>query len=465
MIKKEHLALYLATVVPLVAAVIFVLFAGRPLEPSGAVATVTVPPQSHFTANGAAPFALLLLQMVVVIAVARAVGALFSKIGQQAVIGEIAAGVLLGPSLFGALAPATFAGLFPAASMGNLQLLSQIGLLLFMFVVGMELDLGLMRSRASEAVVISHASIFFPFALGVALAYTLYTSFAPSDVTFMPFALFMGIAMSITAFPVLARLLKERNMTKTAQGNMAIVCAAIGDVTAWCILPFVIAISRAGDLLNAWFTIVLTAIYVAVMFFVVSPALKTLRGRMSTQGVADPAFIAVAFLTLLASAYVTELVGIHALFGAFVAGAVMPSKVSLRALLTERVEAVGTYLLMPLFFAYTGLRTQIGLLDDAHLWTVCGLVVATAVAGKLLGTACAARMVGQSWHDSLTLGALMNTRGLMEVIVLNIGYDLGILSPTMFTMLMLMALLTTCMTAPALNLLERMALRSAVTPA
>jgi len=464
LIKKEHLALYLATVVPLVAAVIVALFAGRSLQPPDAVAaTVTAPPESHFAANATAPFALLLLQMVVVIAVARAVGALFSKIGQLAVIGEIAAGVLLGPSLFGALAPAGFAGLFPAASMGNLQLLSQIGLLLFMFVVGMELDLRLMRSRASEAVVISHASIFFPFALGVALAYALYTSFAPSHVTFVPFALFMGIAMSITAFPVLARILKERHMTKTAEGNMAIVCAAIGDVTAWCILPFVIAISRAGDLVNAWFTIVLTAIYVAVMFFVVSPALKTLRRRMSTPEAAGPAFIAVAFLTLLTSAYVAEIIGIHALFGAFVAGAAMPSKVSLRTLLTERVEAVGTYLLMPLFFAYSGLRTQIGLLDDVRLWTIFGLIVVTAVAGKVLGTACAARLVGQSWHDSLTLGALMNTRGLMELIVLNIGYDLGILSPAMFTMLMLMALLTTCMTAPALNLLERLALRAAVT--
>jgi Kef-type K+ transport system membrane component KefB len=319
-----------------------------------------------------------------------------------------------------------------------------------------------MRRRASEAVVVSHLSIFFPYALGVALAYVLYAPFAPAHVTFVPFALFMGIAMSITAFPVLARILKERDMTKTAEGSMAIVCAAIGDVTAWCILPFVMAISRAGDLLNAWVTILLTAIYAALMLLAVRPALKTLRRRVSTQGVADPAFMAIAFLTLLASAYLAEVIGIHALFGAFVAGAVMPAKVSLRDVLTERVDAVGTYLLMPLFFAYTGLRTQIGLLNDVHLWTACALIVATAVTGKFLGTACAARLVGQSWNDSLKLGALMNTRGLMELIVLNIGYDLGILSPAMFTMLVFMALLTTCMTAPALNLLERMAPRPAV---
>jgi Kef-type K+ transport system membrane component KefB len=461
LIKKQHLAVYMVTVVPLVAAVILIMFFGRSLESPGTVAAASAPAaRFQFAANATAPISILLLQIVVVLAVARFVGTLFTKIGQQAVIGEIAAGVLLGPSLLGAVAPGAFGLLFPAASLGNLQLLSQIGLLLFMFVVGMEIDLGAVRSRASEALVISHVSIFFPYALGVALAYALYASFAPTNVTFIPFALFMGIAMSITAFPVLARILKERNMTKTPEGSMAIVCAAVDDVTAWCILAFVIAIARAGDLVNAWFTIILTSVYALLMLFAVRPALKKLRRRLSPDGAASPSFLAVAFFTLLASAYIAEVIGIHALFGAFLAGAVMPTKVSLRALLTDRVETVSTYLLLPLFFAFTGLRTQVGLLNKPLLWMICGLIIGTAVVGKFVGTAIAARLVGQRWPDSLKLGALMNTRGLMELIVLNIGYDLGILRPEMFTMLVFMALLTTSMTSPALNLIERLAARA-----
>jgi Kef-type K+ transport system membrane component KefB len=343
-----------------------------------------------------------------------------------------------------------------------LQLLSQVGLLLFMFVVGMELDLSAMRSRASEAVVISHASIVFPYALGVLLAYGLYTSFAPPHVTFVPFALFMGIAMSITAFPVLARILKDRGITKTPEGSMAIVCAAVDDVTAWCILAFVIAIARAGGLLNAWATIVLTVIYAAVMLFAVRPALEQLRKRLDPHRTLQPAFLGVVFFTLLGSSYIAEIIGIHALFGAFLAGTVMPSRVSLREMLTDRVEAVGSFLLMPLFFAFTGLRTQVGLLNTAHLWMICALIIGLAVLGKFVGTAVAARLVGQGWNDALRLGALMNTRGLMELIVLNIGYDLGILRPEMFTMLVFMALLTTSMTSPALNFLERARLRSNV---
>jgi Kef-type K+ transport system membrane component KefB len=395
------------------------------------------------------------MQIIVILSVARVVGYIFSRIGQQSVIGEITAGIILGPSLLGWLVPSVFSFLFPATSLPNLQLLSQIGLVLFMFIIGMELDINTLKSRASEAILVSHVSIVFPYFLGVGLAYFLYNTYAPANISFVAFALFMGIAMSITAFPVLARILKERNMTKTPVGSMAIISAAIGDVSAWCILPFVIAIARAGDISNAWFAILLTGVYVLAMLFAVRPVLKKLSERYFTDGSLHGTFTAFVFLVLLASAYTAELIGIHALFGAFLAGAIMPTNISLRNIFTERIEDVSTFLLMPLFFAFTGLRTQIGLLNATHLWVICALIIALAVAGKFIGSAFAAKSIGQSWKDSLSIGALMNTRGLMELIVLNIGYDLGILKPEIFTMMVFMALATTFMTAPALNLIEK----------
>ena len=401
------------------------------------------------------PLSIMLLQIVVILSVARLIGYIFQRIGQQSVIGEITAGIILGPSLLGWLMPDVFSFLFPASSLPNLQLLSQIGLVLFMFIIGMELDINTLKSRASEAILVSHVSIVFPYFLGVGLAYFLYESYAPSNISFVAFGLFMGIAMSITAFPVLARILKERNITKTRAGSMAIISAAIGDVSAWCILPFVIAIARAGDISNAWFSILLTGVYVLAMLFGVRPVLSKLSKRFYAEGNLHSTFTATVFLILLASAYMAEVIGIHALFGAFLAGAIMPNNFSLRNLFTERIEDVSTFLLMPLFFAFTGLRTQIGLLNDTHLWFICSIIVLLAVAGKLIGSAFASKLVGYSLKDSLSIGVLMNTRGLMELIVLNIGYDLGILKPEIFTMMVFMALATTFMTAPALNLIEK----------
>lgn len=453
--KKTHVKLYFLIVLPLLAAIAFLLLKGKQLESALVVAEVkSAIPQGHFLESAAHPLSILLLQIIVILFVARVVGYLFSRIGQQAVIGEITAGIILGPSLLGWLMPGVFAFLFPAASLSNLQLLSQIGLVLFMFIIGMELDINTLKSRASEAILVSHVSIVFPYFLGVLLAWFLYDIYAPDNIAFVPFGLFMGIAMSITAFPVLARILKERNMTKTEAGSMAIICAAIGDVTAWCILPFVIAVSRAGDISNAWFSILLTLAYVLLMLFAVRPVLQKLSERYFKDGSLHNAFTALIFLTLLASAYMAELIGIHALFGAFLAGAVMPQTISLRQIFTERIEDVSTFLLMPLFFAFTGLRTQIGLLNDSNLWLVCALIIVVAISGKFFGSAAAAKLTGQSWKNALSIGALMNTRGLMELIILNIGYDLGILKPEIFTMMVFMALATTFMTAPALHLIE-----------
>lgn len=401
------------------------------------------------------PLALLLAQIITIILVARFFGWICRKIGQPSVIGEIIAGIVLGPSLVGHFFPEYSALLFPAASLGNLQFLSQIGLILFMFVVGMELDLKALQNKANEAVVISHASIVIPFALGTALAYFIYQEFAPENIEFISFSLFLGIAMSITAFPVLARIVQERGIHKTRLGSIVITCAAADDITAWCILAAVIAIVKAGSIGSSLFVIALAAVYVLLMVKVVRPFLKRIGDlKYSRQSLSKPV-VAIFLLTLIISSYATEVIGIHALFGAFMAGAIMPDNAKFRNIFIEKVEDVALVLLLPLFFVFTGLRTQIGVLDDPGLWKITAWIILVAVVGKFLGSALAARFVGQSWRDSLTIGALMNTRGLMELIVLNIGYDLGVLTSEVFTMMVLMALITTTMTGPALNLINR----------
>ncbi|QJB33882.1 cation:proton antiporter [Chitinophaga oryzae] len=397
------------------------------------------------------PLALLLLQIIAIMLVARLFGILANKIKQPAVVGEIIAGVLLGPSLLGWTMPSLSAFLFPAESLKTLQFLSQIGLAFFMFIVGMELDISKIRNKAHDAVMISHASIVVPFFLGVWLAYYLFTTFAPAGVSFLAFALFMGIAMSITAFPVLARIVQERKLTGTPLGTMAITCAAADDVTAWCILAVVVAIVKAGGLVSALITIVLSIVFVAAVLLLVRPWLARTVNRHMSRG-RQKAAISAVFLTLLLSALAAEVIGIHALFGAFLAGVIMPQEAGVKQLLTDKLEDVSVLLLLPIFFVFTGLRTQIGLLNESHLWVVCGMIMLVAVAGKFGGSTLTARLMGQSWRQSVSIGALMNTRGLMELVVLNIGYDLGILSPEIFAMMVLMALATTFMTGPLLDL-------------
>lgn len=401
------------------------------------------------------PLAVLLLQIVTIILVARLFGWICKKIGQPSVIGEMLAGIILGPSLIGMYFPEFFGILFPSSSLGNLKFLSQIGLILFMFIVGMELDLKVLRNKAHDAVVISHASIIIPFTLGVALSYFIYQSFAPDGVQFLSFGLFMGIAMSITAFPVLARIVQERGIQKTKLGTIVITCAAADDITAWCILAAVIAIVKAGSVISSFYTILLSVGYVFLMIRVVRPFLRQVGELHTSKERLSKPVVAIFLLTLIISSYITEAIGIHALFGAFMAGAIMPENVKFRGLFIEKVEDVALVLLLPLFFVFTGLRTQIGLLNDPHLWKITGLIIVVAVTGKFVGSTLAAKFVGQSWKDSLSVGALMNTRGLMELVVLNIGYDLGVLSPQIFTMMVIMALVTTFMTGPALDLINR----------
>jgi Kef-type K+ transport system membrane component KefB len=407
------------------------------------------------THNITHPLAILLLQIITIIIAARTFGFLFNKIGQPTVIGEVVAGIFLGPSILGMLFPEYTAFLFPKVSLPNLQFFSQMGLILFMFVIGMELDLKVLKTKARDAIIISHASIIVPYTLGMGLAFFLYAEFAPANINFLSFSLFMGIAMSITAFPVLARIIQERGMTKTKLGTIALTCAAADDITAWCILASVIAIVKAGSFMSSIFTIALALGYVIVMLKLIKPFINKLGEVYSNKETLSLNIVAIIFGVLLISSYTTEVIGIHALFGAFMAGVIMPPKFSFRRILIEKVEYVSLGLLLPLFFAFSGLRTQIGLLNDSHSWGVCGLIILVAVVGKFGGSMFAAKFVGQSWKDSISIGALMNTRGLMELIVLNIGYDLGVLTPEMFAMMVLMALITTFMTGPALDLINK----------
>ena len=401
------------------------------------------------------PLSILLIQIIAVLLMVRLFGFLFKHIGQPGVIGEIVAGIVLGPSVLGYFFPDVFQALFPPESLTNLELPSQVGLVLFMFVIGMELDFSVLKNKINETLVISHAGILVPFFLGIVASYWIYEEYAAAQTAFLPFALFIGISMSITAFPVLARIIQERNMTKTSLGTLAIASAANDDVTAWCLLAVVIAIAKAGTFASALYAIGLTALYIIIMFMVVRPFLKKVGEVYANQEVINKTFVALILLILIISSTLTEIIGIHALFGAFMAGVVMPPSIGFRKVMMEKVEDIALVFFLPLFFAFTGLRTEIGLINSPALWGVCLLLITVAVAGKLGGCAVAARLVGESWKDSFTIGTLMNTRGLMELVALNIGYEMGVLPPSIFVILVIMALVTTFMTTPLLHLVER----------
>lgn len=399
------------------------------------------------------PLSILLLQVIVILIVARLISSLFLKVGQPVVIGEMIAGIILGPSLLGMLFPEALLFLFPPSSMGTLRLLSQIGVILFMFIVGMEINARQLRDKAHAAVMISHAGIIVPFFLGVVTSLFIYSSYAPSNISFTSFALFMGVAMSVTAFPVLARILEERGMTSSYLGNTAIACAAVDDVTAWCILASVIAIVKVNGIESSALTVLLALTFTAFMLFILKPRLKRVIGEDFEIRKNGNSVVVGALTIAFISAYFTEVIGIHALFGAFLAGTVMPATGEVRSFLRGKLATFCSAALLPLFFAFTGLRTQISLLNDWQSWLACAAIILVAIVGKLGGSMLAARWSAMSWSDSISIGVLMNTRGLMELVVLNIGYDLGILPERIFAMMVIMALVTTCMTGPLLSLI------------
>jgi Kef-type K+ transport system membrane component KefB len=400
---------------------------------------------------GAMNLALLVLQITVVLLASRLVGMLFKKIKQPQVIGEMVAGILLGPSLMGWAAPSLSKVLFPAASLGYLSALSQIGLVFFMFLVGVSLNPGELRKHGHAAVLTSHASIVTPFCLGSALALFLYPRLSTAGVGFVSFALFMGSAMSITAFPVLARILTERNLLRSRMGTLAISCAAVDDVTGWCILAYIVVLIRSGSSPSPlWVTVGGALTYIAVMLAGVKRLLPRLEASFRKQGRLTENALSIMIVLALISALTTERLGIHSLFGAFFMGAIMPKSADFIEAVRNKLESLTVVALLPLFFAYSGLRTSVGMVHG-QLWIYTLLVIATAIAGKFGGSMLAARMAGIAWRDAASLGILMNTRGLMELVALNIGLDIGVISPTVFTIMVLMALVTTFMTSPLLE--------------
>ncbi len=394
----------------------------------------------------------LILQIAVIIIAARAFGLLFRLINQPQVIGEMVAGILLGPSLLGWVAPGVSAFLFPASSLMYLSTLSQVGILIYMFLVGVSLNPKELKSHGHAAILTSHVSIIVPFFLGALLAVGLYPRLSDDGVTFTGFALFMGAAMSITAFPVLARILTDRTMLGTRLGTLAIACAAVDDITGWCILAYIVVAIRAqAGSTPLWVTVGGTIAFALLMIYVVKHLVRRFHTCYERRGQLNEGATALLILFVLLSALITERLGIHLLFGAFLAGAIMPKERAFTRHVLEKFESVTVVLLLPLFFAYTGLRMNLHSLTGVNMWLCCGAIILVAICGKLGGSMIAARAAGVGWKDAMGIGILMNTRGLMELVILNIGLDIGVISPVLFAMMVLMALVTTFMTTPLLE--------------
>lgn len=390
----------------------------------------------------------ILVQLIVVLVVVQIFGHLCGRIGQQWVIGEILAGLALGPSLLGAFLPKLEATLFPSSALPTLQTLGDIGLILYMFSLGARIDTHVMLRQIRKAIVVSLSGIILPLVMGATLAFFLYPGLAGSKANLFSFMLLVGTAVAITAFPVLARLLTERNLLGTKIGTLALTCAAVDDIIAWCLLALVIAVVHARGVASALFTVGLTILFIGLMLVVVRPLLLFADRRIPLK----PLLLALNIILLLLSASATTAIGIHPVFGAFLMGIILPRT----TLFIEQVRSIDrtiSLLFLPLYFVFTGLRTHIGLISGPALWLICLLVLAVACAGKIFGGTFSLRMLGESWREALSLGVLMNTRGLVELIVLNIGLDLGVLSPTLFSMLVIMAIVTTMMASPLLALL------------
>jgi Kef-type K+ transport system membrane component KefB len=396
----------------------------------------------------------LILQIAVILAVCRIAGSVFRRFGQPRVVGEMFAGVLLGPSLLGWMAPGLSAYLFPPASLGFLNALSQIGVVVFVFLVGLGINPSELRRHGHAAVLTSHVSITAPFVLAAFLSLYLYPRLSDDSVAFTSFALFMGSAMSITAFPVLARILAERDLLGSRLGTIAIACAAVDDVTGWCILAYIVVLIRsAHNPASIWITIGGILVFALVMIYGVQRLLRRYETVYRERGHLSENLLALMLLLVLASALCTEWLGIHLLFGSFLMGAIMPKEPRFVQYILDRFETITVTLLLPLFFAFTGLRTNIGLVKGQEMWMYCAFIILVATAGKLGGSMVASWLSGMPVREAAGLGTLMNTRGLMELVILNIGLDIKVISPALFSMMVLMALFTTFMTTPVLAMI------------
>jgi Kef-type K+ transport system membrane component KefB len=396
----------------------------------------------------------LVLQIAVILAVCRVVGTLFRKIHQPRVVGEMFAGIMLGPSFLGWIAPQWSAYLFPPSSLGFLNALSQVGVVIFMFLVGLGINPKELKSQGHAAVLTSHVSITAPFVLASFLSIYLYPKLSDDSVAFTSFALFMGAAMSITAFPVLARILTERDLLQSRLGTVAIACAAVDDVTGWCILAYIVLLIRAAHSATPiWLTVGGLIAFALIMIYGVQQLLRRFATIYRERGELSENVMALMLLLVLCSALCTEWLGLHLLFGAFLMGAIMPKEQKFVRYVLDRFETITVTLLLPLFFAFTGLRTNIGLVKGQEMWIYSGLIILVATAGKLGGSTLASWITGMPLREAAGLGTLMNTRGLMELVILNIGLDIKVISPALFSMMVMMALFTTFMTTPVLELI------------
>ncbi len=403
----------------------------------------------------------LVLQVVVILAACQAIGILFARLHQPRVVGEMVAGIVLGPSLLGWLAPGVSGLIFPPQSLGYLNALSQLGLIVFMFLVGMRFDPRELRSNGYATVLISHVSVALPFVSGAFLALYLYPRFSDAGVPFAGFALFIGTALSITAFPVLARILTDRELLGSRLSHIALACAAINDVIGWCILAGIMAVLRAGHgAHSAWLALGGVVLFVLALFVAVRPLLARFETAYRARGTLGDGVLGLMLMLVLACAFCTEQLGIHLIFGAFLAGVVMPKGSAFVQHVWDRLSGVTIVLLLPLFFAFTGLRTSIGSLGrHPDAWIACGAIVLVATAGKLGGATVAARWAGLPLREAAAVGAMMNTRGLMELLILNIGLDVGVIGGQLFSMMVIMAVGTTLMTTPLLVALGQRAVR------
>lgn len=394
------------------------------------------------------PLLRVLIALAAVLALAALLRPLMLRLGQPPVIGEVIAGIALGPSLLGT----EWSGLIlPADVAPFMRIIADIGVVLYMFIVGLELNLGALRHRAPTLIAISQMGIAVPFALGTVLALFLYPTLSTSSASFTTFAIFMGVAMSITAFPVLARILGDRGMQGSELGALALGCAAVGDVAAWCLLAFAVSVAQS-ELGGGISTLGGVIVYGAAMLIVARPMLVKLNARWA-HGPLPPIGITLVFLGVVVSALATEAIGIHAIFGAFLLGALIPHDGSIAKVFIKHLKPLVIALLLPAFFAYAGMQTRIDLLNSAELWLIGGLIIAVAMFGKIGGTYLAARLRGLTARDSAALGALMNTRGLVELIVLNVGLSYSVISLNLFSMMTIMAIVTTLATTPLLRLI------------
>lgn len=396
----------------------------------------------------------VIVQLVIIIAAARLVGFAFRRyLGQPQVCGEIAAGLLLGPSFLGGFFPGISHAVFPPSAGPIFTILSQLGLILLMFLIGLEFDFGHLRSQGQAALSISLAGILLPFGLGLLVGQVVHSQLH-LEVNRFSFCLFMAVALSITAIPILGRIMIEFNIQRTRLGCLTISAAAVDDATGWILLALVSALvhSQLDPWKIAWMVFE-TVAYGLAMLWVARPLLRRWSQKLLSKEGGDLSLTALAaiLICVFLSAAITNRIGIFSIFGGFMMGAILHDQEELRQAIFRRMRDFVTVFFLPIFFTYTGLRTDIGSMTGIELWALCGLVFLAAFAGKFGGCAGAALLSGLSRREASIVGTMMNTRALMELIVINLGYDLGILPKNVFFMLVFMAVVTTYMTAPILR--------------